>query len=66
MIIEIILEIFVIAYYLFSVFLYAAIVRDKKYTILQMLGIVIETIILSPFAVPIILGIKLGEWIKNN
>lgn len=68
MITEIILEIFVITYYLFSVFLYAAIVRDvnKKYTHFQAFCLALEIIIIAPGAVPIMLGIKLGEWIRNN
>ena len=68
MITEIILIIFAIAYYVFSVFLFATIIQDvnKKYTTLQILGMAVETMILSPIAIPIILGIELGEWIKNN
>ena len=68
MITEIILIIFAIFYYLFSVFLFATIVQDinKKYTTLQILGMVVDTMIIAPIAVPIILGIKLGKWIKNN
>ena len=68
MITEIILIIFAILYYLFSMFLFATIVQDvnKKHTALQILGMVVKTVILSPIATPIMLGIELGEWIKNN
>jgi len=68
MITEIILVIFAILYYLFSVFLFATIVQDvnKIHTEFQILGMLVEIMILSPIAVPIILGIKLGEWLKNN
>ena len=65
---EIILIIFAYVYYVFSVFLFATIIQDinKKHTILQILGMVVETMILSPIAVPIILGIEIGEYIKEN
>ena len=68
MVTEIILVIFAILYYLFSVFFFATIVQDvnKKYTILQILGMVVYTMIISPIATPIMLGIKVGEWIKNR
>jgi len=68
MITEIILVIFAILYYLFSMFLFATIVQDvnKIHTEFQILGMLVEIMILSPIAVPIILGIKLGEWLKNN
>lgn len=68
MVTEIILIIFAILYYLFSMFLFATIIQDvnKKHTAFQIFGMLIETMILSPIATPIILGIKLGEWIKNN
>lgn len=68
MITEIILMLFAYIYYVFSVFFIATIIQDvnKKYTILRILGMVIEIIIISPFVTPIILGIKLGEWIENN
>ena len=49
-------------------FLFATIVQDvnKIHTEFQILGMLVEIMILSPIAVPIILGIKLGEWLKNN
>ena len=68
MVTEIILVIFAILYYLFSMFLFATIIQDvnKNHTEFQILGMIVEIMILSPIAVPIILGIKLGKWIKNN
>lgn len=68
MITEIILMIFAIAYYLFSVFLFATIIQDvdKTYTIAQVVGMSVITVVVSPIAVPIILGIEIGECIKDN
>ena len=68
MVTEIILVIFAILYYLFSMFLFATIIQDvnKNHTEFQILGMIVEIMILSPIAVPIILGIKLGKWIKTN
>ena len=68
MITESILIVFAIVYYVFSVFLFATIIQDvnKKHTIPQILGMVVEIMILSPIAVPIILGIKIGEATKEN
>ena len=67
MITEIILVLFAILYYLFSVFVFGTYVQDVKDTsFIGNIGRFIDTIIISPIVTPIILGIKLGEWIKNN
>lgn len=68
MIIEIILIIFAILYYWFSLFVFGIYVQDvkKRHAILQILGMLVIIMIISPLATPIILGIKLGYWIKNN
>ena len=68
MITEIILIVFAIAYYVFSVFLFATLIQDvkKRHTAFQILGMLVVTMILSPIAVPIILGIEIGEAIKDN
>ena len=68
MITEIILAIFAIVYYLFSIFMFATYMIDKEkvHTAFQILGILVATITISPIAVPIILGIVLGEAIKDN
>ena len=68
MITEIILIIFAILYYLFSIFLFTTITidTDKINNQFQSFGLFLEVLILSPIATPIILGIELGDWIKNN
>jgi len=67
MITEIILVLFAIIYYLFSVFSFATIIQDtnKRHTGLQILGMVLMSMTLAPIAIPIILGIEIGEWIKD-
>ncbi len=67
MITEIILVIFAILYYLFSVAMFGAYVQDVEDTsFTSNIGKLIITIIFSPVATPIILGIEIGEWLKNN
>lgn len=68
MITEIILIIFVIIYYVFSIALFATYIQDvnKTYTITKVIGMLIIIMVISPIAVPIILGITLGEAIKDN
>lgn len=68
MITETILILFAIVYYLFSVFFMATIVQDtnEKYTFLQIIGILFQIMLIAFIVTPIILGIKLGEVIKNN
>lgn len=67
MITEIILVIFAILYYLFSVFFIATIIQDiKGNDTLLTTAYFLFTIYLSPIAVPIVLGIELGKLIKNN
>ena len=68
MITEIILTVFAIVYYLFSVFLFATVIQDtnKRCIGLQILGMVLMTLVIAPIATPIILGIEIGECIKNN
>lgn len=68
MIIEAILVIFAIVYYLFSVFFIATIVQDtnKKYTFLQIMGMILCIMLIATIITPIVLSIKVGEWIKNN
>ena len=67
MITEIILIIFAIVYYLFSVFFVATIVQDtnKKYTFLQVIGMVLCTMLIAIVITPIILAIKIGEAINE-
>lgn len=62
MITEIILVIFAIVYYLFSLFLFTTIIDANKASF----GLFLIMLVLSPIAAPIMLGIELGEWIKNN
>lgn len=68
MITEIILVIFAILYYLFSIFVFATCIQEESedtdsiYSILEYLAIVV---FISPIIVPIIFGIKIGESIKN-
>ena len=67
MITEIILVIFAILYYMFSVFFIATVVQDvNNHSIWYIIECLILTVLLSPIATPIILGIKLGEWVENN
>lgn len=68
MITEIILVTFAILYYLFSMYLFATVIQDtnKRHTGFQILGVILMTLVIAPIATPIILGIELGEWIKNN
>lgn len=68
MITEIILIIFAITYYVFSIALFATYIQDvnKTYTITKVIGMSIIIMVISPIAVPIILGITLGEAIKDN
>lgn len=68
MITEIILIIFAIAYYLFSVFFIATIIQDtnKKYNFLQITGMILCIMLIAIVATPIVLSIELGEWIKDN
>ena len=68
MITEIILNIFAITYYLFSIVLFATYIQDvnKTDTIAKVIAMSIITMVISPIAVPIILGIELGKWIKNH
>ena len=68
MITEIILMIFATCYYMFSVFLMATLIQDtnKRYTGLQLLGMVVLTILTAPTAIPIILGIEIGQAIKQD
>ena len=67
MIAEIILIIFAIVYYLFSTFLISTYIQetDKKEDSITILGNVLMCC-LSPFVVPIILGIKMGQCIKDD
>ena len=67
MITEIILVIFAIIYYLFSVFLVATLIQDvNNHSIWYMIKCLILTIIVSPIATPIILGIEIGQAIRDN
>lgn len=68
MITEIIFIVFAIVYYLFSVFFIATIVEDtnKKYNFLQIIVMVLSTMLIAVVITPIILGIKIGEVIKNK
>ena len=67
MITEIILIIFVITYYLFSVAMFGAYIQDlENMNFVDTFGRLIVTILFSPIATPVILGIELGEWIKNH
>lgn len=67
MITEIILVIFAIVYYLFSVAMFGAYIQEtENISFVDALGRLTVTILFSPIAVPVILGIKLGDWIKNN
>lgn len=67
MITEIILIIFAIAYYLFSVFLVATLIQDvNNHSIRYIIKCLILTIIVSSIATPIILGIEIGESIKEK
>lgn len=62
MITEIILIIFAILYYIFSIFLFVTTIDTDKASF----GLFLKMLVLSPIATPIILGIELGNWIKNN
>ena len=67
MVTEIILIIFAIIYYLFSVFFIATALLDiNDYSIWGAITTFLIAIMIAPIIVPIILGIGLGEWIKNN
>ena len=68
MITEIILIIFAIAYYLFSTFMLATLIQDinKKYTSLQLLGMILLTLLVAPIVTPIVLGIELGVDIREK
>lgn len=68
MITEIILIIFAIVYYLFSVtFLvaYMQVISGKCFPF-EVFCLIFEAIFIAPIVVPVILGIELGEWLKNN
>lgn len=66
MIIEIILVIFAIAYYLFSAFFVAILIEEPEASIKKCIAQIIFVIFCSPIAMPIILGIELGIAIKEN
>jgi len=68
MVTEIILVIFAILYYLFSVFFCATLIQEKyrTFTWVGAIVAVIITMAISPIVTPVILGIELGEWISNN
>lgn len=63
MVTEIILVIFAILYYLFSVFLSVTTIDTDE---INNFGLFLRIFVLSPIATPIMLGIEIGEWIKNN
>ena len=67
MVTEIILVLFAIVYYLFSVFFVATIVQDttKKYNFLQIIVMVLSTMLIAVIITPIILAIKIGEAINE-
>lgn len=67
MITEIILRLFAIVYYLFSVFFIATIVQEKtkKYNFLQIIVMVFSTMLIAVIITPIILAIKIGEAISE-
>lgn len=68
MITEIILIVFAIAYYLFSIFMFVTYMIDerKRHTAFQIFSLLVGAMTISPIAVPIILGIEIGEAIKDN
>ena len=67
MITEIILVLFAILYYLFSVAMFGAYIqKPENISFVDALGRLTITILFSPIATPIMLGIEIGEWIKNN
>lgn len=62
MVTEIILVIFAILYYLFSVAMFGAYIQEpKNMSFIDTFGRLIVTIIFSPIATPLILGIEFGE-----
>ncbi len=71
MVTEIILVIFAIVYYLFSVFLVATLIQDANndsiWDIIKYLIIIISVSpILTPILFGIVIGIKIGESIKEK
>ena len=66
MITEIILIIFAIIYYLFSVFFVATLIEEPKDSIKKFIVHFIFIIFCSPIATPIMFGIELGIAIREN
>ena len=66
MLVEIILYVFAIIYYVFSTLAFAEYMSDKHISSLKAVFLTFITMIVAPIFVPIVAGIKVGLWMKGE